>query len=258
MLRVLSWNIEGGLGRAGAGKSDKILEKIGEIDADVVFFAEAHAGKISEKHQRQLKKYVGAKGRIVDAKYNQGEYYITMASRRQVKSSKIIMLGGYRNCIRFQIDGVTIYGVHLDDKYEKTRCAMVKDLLKDAKQFEKVIIMGDFNAMYSDGFRAMLVRFIGKLGSKLPIGNTWQSIFNRANGMADGRTMREFLKSGFIDTNIKRKPTETLKMAGLRFMPKWPLIQIDHIMVRGAKFRDFRVYNTGLADHLALSTEIDN
>lgn len=275
MLRVLSWNIEGGLSETAKGRSDKILERIRKIDADVVFLAEAHIGKVPDKTLRELQKYAGPQGSLVDVeyrkvapklmdyekgrikKYDSNENYMIMISRRKVKFSKIFMLGGYRNCIRFEIGSMAIYGIHLDDKTEKTRRTMVRDLLVDAKKFKRVVVMGDFNAMYRDGFRAILARIIGRIGGVLPFGALWRSIFRRAAGMADGRVMEEFLKSGFVDTNIRRKATETLSMDGWRFVPRIPLIQIDHIMVRDGNASDFKVYNTGLADHCALSARID-
>lgn len=275
MLKVLSWNIEGGLSETATDRSGKILERIRKIDADVVFLAESHIGKMPDKTLRELQKYVGSSGSLVDVKYRKAaqkpmnyekeriekygsnENYMTMISRRKVESNKVFMLGGCRNCIRFEVGNMAIYGIHLDDKTEETRRTMVRDLLKDAQKFKCVVVMGDFNAMYRNGFRAVLVRVVGKVGSILPFGPLWQSIFRRAADMAKGKVMKEFLKSGLVDTNTKKKPTETLSMEGARFIPRIPLIQIDHIMVRGGKFNNFKIYNTGLADHCALSARID-
>ena len=84
-MKVLSWNIERGLSRAAGDRLGKILSKIREIDADVVFLAEAHIGKASQEVLDELHSYAGKDGCVIDVKYREQPQKPMDYERRRVE-----------------------------------------------------------------------------------------------------------------------------------------------------------------------------
>jgi endonuclease/exonuclease/phosphatase family metal-dependent hydrolase len=277
-MRLSSWNLEGRLSEPGdkskRGSAAAILDRLNNSESDVMILPESHIGELSDNVIGQLCEIAGLDGQVITTNYAPvDEPYdfeltrysnITLLSRLPVEQFDIIRLGQFRNAIRALIDGIVVYGVHLDDRAESTRQAMAQDLIIDTKTMSvPTVIAGDFNATFDYGVLVRMMRAAAWAGSKIIKDDGTSrmgSLLRRSFEMTDGGTMDLFREAGFVETNPRHKPTETLKQRGLEFIPSVPFLQLDHILYAGGaglRAFDFHIHPDGGSDHREISVTIE-
>jgi len=270
-IKITSWNIEGRLSDSGfknRGTPNQIIQAISEIDADILFLAEAHSEN-SLNDLTIIKKlyYLGYKIHSVnyddDTALRKDTYTkqlsLIFASKLPIDKFEIIKLGDLRNALVATINNndekIRIIGVHLDDRSEETRIKQTKDLVKIINKSDiPTIVMGDFNAMHSEDLwpakflRLRLIRFLSKF--------IFARIASKAVEMARGECLK-YLENNtnLSDADPKHQPTTTPKIRGFNWLPSIRLIQIDHIFISPEiKTSNFTISLDLGADHRAIST----
>lgn len=277
-IKVVSWNIEGRLTRftkKGRGSPEHILKSIQEMDADVVFLAEASDGDdIEPEINNQLKSLgyqiytVSYDDKGKDRKWSAEEApNMKLLSRLPVKDFRQIRLGDIRGAlIADVIDPSTgralrVFGVHLDDREEIYRLAQIEDLLMYlGESVIPTVVMGDYNAMHATDFRARLLRsrLLTLTIRRWPHLRT-RDILERLSDMAIGDTL-EALQAGseLLDADDRRRATTTPKLRFQEWMPSIRMVQIDHMFVSpDVTVAGFTVGGDGGSDHRPLSATME-
>jgi endonuclease/exonuclease/phosphatase family metal-dependent hydrolase len=272
-MRISSWNIEGRLSKvstSGRGNPEQIVNNIIEINPDVMVLLEAHSetniDNLLTISKLKLHGYFvynipyddDLKSRP-DAKDNR--LSMILLSKLPVSNFEIVKLGNTRNCFIADLffeknRTVKVIGVHFDDRNESNRLKQLSTLMyKINDQVKPLIILGDFNTMHYEDFKSKLLRnkFIRTLASHI-----LPSISVRATEMAKGGVITGLESIGLIDADCKHRPTTTLKMRGMEWIPSLRLIQIDHIMVsKDINIRNYTICRDGGSDHRAIYADLD-
>jgi endonuclease/exonuclease/phosphatase family metal-dependent hydrolase len=276
-IKVVSWNIEGRLTRfaeKGRGSPEHILENIQNLDADVVFLAEASDNDDVEPEIVDRIKNLGYEVHTVsyddggkDRKWAaEAAPNMKLHSRLPVKDFKQIRLGDIRNALIAEIDdsdtrqNVRIFGIHLDDRSEEYRLRQVEDLLVYlGESSAPTVVMGDYNAMHAADFRAFLLRnrWLAKVIKRWPHART-QDVLERLSDMAIGDTLSTLERGSMCkDADIRRRATTTPKLRFQEWMPSIRMVQIDHMFVSpNVTVRGFRVGRDGGSDHRPISATV--
>ena len=273
-IKIASWNIEGRLSIPDSkkrGSSRQIISAIKKLNADILLLLEAHT-EDSIKDLDSYKQLVNIGYKIYDIPYEDdmalrkdtyaSKLSIILLSKLPVEKIDIIRLGNIRNAISLIINqknnkSFRVIGVHLDDRFEKTRIKQTMDLSKIINKLKiPTIVMGDFNAMHDDLLPAKflqtkLVKMISRfIFSKIAI---------KVVDMARGDTLKLLIsKTNLTDIDSLHRPTTTPKMRGMEWMPSIRLIQIDHIFTSPEiTAKNFKIAPDKGSDHRAISAEIE-
>jgi endonuclease/exonuclease/phosphatase family metal-dependent hydrolase len=276
-IKVVSWNIEGRLTRftkSGRGSPEHIIEGITQLDADVVFLAEASDGDDIEPKITDRIKALGYD--IYTVSYEDGDKdrkwaaeaapNMKLLTRLAVKEFRQIRLGDIRNALTADVvdpdTGKTlrIFGIHFDDRNEPYRMKQVEDLLVYlGEKSLPTIVTGDYNAMHAADFRASLLRSRWLRGAirRWPHART-RDILERLSDMAIGDTLAELQKdSQFTSADPRRRATITPKSRFQEWMPSIRMVQIDHMFVSPeVVVTGFRVGRDAGSDHRSISASI--
>ena len=151
---------------------------------------------------------------------------------------------------------IDVYGVHLNDRSEKSRLEQARSLIQHIGIDERVVVAGDFNASYRQDRLGRILRLTRPLFSLVPVIDYKPGIkpsklhhyadrARRASQMAIGTTLKVFEAAGFEDADPDHRPT-----AG-------PL-NIDHIVVRDLGVLKHQVIpKTAYSDHRAISATLE-
>lgn len=259
---------------------EDIVRAISFINPDIMFFPEAFSNKLDNKVKESLDElgYI-----LVPVPYNHkddgrvwGEFtnlHLLMIYKKEFKKDirvNTIRLADFRNAIELvdKKNNLVVYGVHLDDRLEKVRIEMAKDLKRiSSKRKEDILILGDYNAMHKEDWKSKVLRnsFVRK--SFLALGRVMadkERIIARTLDMALGTALEVLTKDGgFKDIDQKMRPTTTLKMRDREFLPSFRLTQIDHILYKFNKksikridFKSYKIYQDLGSDHRAISINL--
>lgn len=283
-MKIASWNIESRLSRykmkTKRAQPEDIVRAISFINPDIMFFPEAFSNKLDDKVKESLDElgYI-----LVPVPYNHkddgrvwGEFtnlHLLMIYKKEFKKDirvNTIRLADFRNAIELvdKKNNLVVYGVHLDDRLEKVRIEMAKDLKRiSSKRKEDILILGDYNAMHKEDWKSKVLRnsFVRK--SLLALGRVIadkERIIARTLDMALGTALEVLTKDGgFKDIDQKMRPTTTLKMRDREFLPSFRLTQIDHILYKFNKksikridFESYKIYQDLGSDHRAISINL--
>lgn len=283
-MKIASWNIESRLSRykmkTKRAQPEDIVRAISFINPDIMFFPEAFSNKLDNKVKESLDElgYI-----LVPVPYNHkddgrvwGEFknlHLLMIYKKEFKKDirvNTIRLADFRNAIELvdKKNNLVVYGVHLDDRLEKVRIEMAKDLKRiSSKRKEDILILGDYNAMHKEDWKSKVLRnsFVRK--SLLALGRVIadkERIIARTLDMALGTALEVLTKDGgFKDIDQKMRPTTTLKMRDREFLPSFRLTQIDHILYKFNKksikrigFKSYKIYQDLGSDHRAISINL--
>lgn len=283
-MKIASWNIESRLSRykmkTKRAQPEDIVRAISFINPDIMFFPEAFSNKLDNKVKESLDElgYI-----LVPVPYNHkddgrvwGEFtnlHLLMIYKKEFKKDirvNTIRLADFRNAIELvdKKNNLVVYGVHLDDRLEKVRIEMAKDLKRiSSKRKEDILILGDYNAMHKEDWKSKVLRnsFVRK--SLLALGRVIadkERIIARTLDMALGTALEVLTKDGgFKDIDQKMRPTTTLKMRDREFLPSFRLTQIDHILYKFNKksikridFESYKIYQDLGSDHRAISINL--
>lgn len=283
-MKIASWNIESRLSRykmkTKRAQPEDIVRAISFINPDIMFFPEAFSNKLDDKAKESLDKlgYI-----LIPVPYNHkddgrvwGEFtnlHLLMIYKKEFKKDirvNTIRFADFRNAIELvdKKNNLVVYGVHLDDRSEKVRIEMAKDLKRiSSKCKEDILILGDYNAMHKEDWKSKVLRnsFVRK--SFLALGRVMadkERIIARTLDMALGTALEVLTKDGgFKDIDQKMRPTTTLKMRDREFLPSFRLTQIDHILykfnkksIRRIDFESYKIYQDLGSDHRAISINL--
>lgn len=271
-VRVASWNTEGRLTDwryRTRGTPARIAKELVALDADVLFSPEAYNQELLDE---------GAARYIADHGYERFDipnddtvagsdplYRSVMCFYTRLPTTyEVVRLGGIRNAgVATLVHGDTtlrIVGVHMHDVSEALRHQMLDTLIPlVTSSTASTIVMGDWNAMYSDAPMAKFwrSRILQTAARYIPHAHV-RSAAARIGEMANGSVLKRFCEETLCrDADPTHQPTETPKMRHLEWMPSIPLVQIDHIMLsQNAHIDDFLVAEDGGSDHRAICATI--
>lgn len=241
-IEVAVWNTQDSF--SDGERMDMVLKQVFEADPDVAVFPEAH--REGQTHLLgdacNLLEDIGGYT-IATTSYNDQDgradrHGLFMVAKRElVRDTRIIQMAG-RTALMFEVaerdsqKTMDIFGVHLDDRHEKTRRQQACSLLAAMREGVPTVVAGDMNALHGQTDRARRIRPASVvtefLPAKDPVPGVKQSkvsrmssLLQRAVRMADGSTLRVLEEAGFEDADPEYRPT----------MPsKYPLLQLDHIL----------------------------
>lgn len=272
-IKLACWNIEGRLARYdgghGRGTPELILEYIRRLDADVLVLPEAYLNAPAPGVNQALT----AMGyQWYDTKYNDtlhdedvakwGYPFMRVLYRIPVTHIETKRWGDIRNLpLIVTKDPATnrqvhIIATHLDDITEDRRLKQVRDVvdyIKDCK--DSVVMVGDFNAMWHEGWRRSLSTSFARWCIRLVPSKELRDVLTRLSRMAEGKVM-QLLKAegGLMDADPKHRPTTTPKMRGMPWMPSIRLMQIDHVLAsKGVDATIPVIGKDGGSDHRSLT-----
>jgi len=266
MAEVMAWNVLDAF--SDENRAQGILEVVEEQQPDVAVFLEAWREDKAHPleyalEELEAKGYATLHGLYDDNDGRQDRHGILGIVRRDNladRQPQLVSLGS-RNAVHIPfVDESTeqvidFFGTHLDDRTEERRMGQANRLIAAAEFSGRVVIGGDFNALYRDDSRAKMLRIIKPLAQRMPtveprpdfkppklkrIG----SLASRLTDMATGTTMEQFVGADFEDTDPKRQPT------------KGPFM-LDHIVVRGVTVNSQQTLEKSpLSDHRAVSASV--
>jgi endonuclease/exonuclease/phosphatase family metal-dependent hydrolase len=187
----------------------------------------------------------------------------TMSVWTRLPGSEIVQHRlGDRFALGVRLGDLAVVGAHFPDNSEAARLPVAKDAAELRHQTLKMILMGDFNAMYRDDAKAGVARAGGRVGRAMGMRvkdyYNMASPFQRAVGkalrssdMGVGETMAILERAGLHDADPAHQPT--VHQHGLSFA-------IDHILgSSGVTLTDFTLHGRSvrggkpLSDHNPLS-----
>jgi len=274
---VASWNLKDAL--SDAERVDDVLSWVETEQPDVAAFQEA----LREGYTQHLARAVGElaslgyAASLVDYEDGDGRadrHMLMMIAKRErlapVPYGSVRMAG--RNALRMSLRDdqaggtlVDVYGAHLDDRFASNRLCQARDLTRNRRVVDTVLLL-DGNNVHRNTAMARALRLAKPIAHLLPTANPDPdvkppklkrigSLAQRMTGMADGRALQYLQEdlgvNGFVDADPCHQPT----------MPsKRPFLQLDHIMHdRMMRVDDgsFRVYpHNDLSDHRAISARL--
>jgi endonuclease/exonuclease/phosphatase family metal-dependent hydrolase len=280
-LKIASWNTEDALSKAP--KFEAVVERIKSIDADVVSLAEAFSETaLCDSSSREADCLMAARTMLAVAGYGSyfGLYHDTdgrkdrhgfmILSRTEHADDEWLNfdLGSRQACGLYAGElGLTVAGVHFDDRRETGRLNQAGSLLQQLYSDEPNVIMGDLNTMHHSDNRAAALRMVGPIARRLPsidpgepkpdgkvsrIVHRAGSLSSRLSSMASGYTMDVLTTNGYRDADDAHRPT-------MKF------VQLDHIMTNFTAIptelyiTDFNLHAEagGESDHRPISATIE-
>lgn len=261
-LRITSLNAKNNL------LNPELAKALLKTNPDIAYIAEATADRKQDYGRLEgifaAYGYVGTAVRYKDSDNRPDHHVMTVLVRReyvdQVKG-ETIRLADSRNAVLIHVYGITIAGVHLDDRSGETRLKQANSLLDVARPD---VIMGDLNETYPETRLGALLNnwFIRWLTSLFPVGvpGTKQSRIARINSlvtrlaqMTSGKVINTLRTAGYRNADqVERRPTIALH-------PRLPaLAQLDHIFLGSSAvtYDEFRLTDIPATDHRALSAVI--
>lgn len=293
-VRVAAWNIERLFSHGGLELQKRFFEEMEGLTPDVMVCPEAFCRKDEgldvEEWRRYVSQQIGPKG--LEARFLQYgesrdalEQMNMLVVARPIEAQYCWLDCGVRRVAKISTgDGLTIYGLHLSDYSEDERQMTIDAISADIDTLSRdapVVVMGDFNAMWEKDLRARAVRLVGRMLAKIlpaptrgtdyverPSGTFFEkvgwnlqfihSLATRVIEMASGKTMERFVAMGFTEADESYRPTETLHN---RQFPDWVpavgVLQLDHILVRNCRAKDFIIHKSKISDHRAISCRIE-
>lgn len=263
------------------GSPEQIVEGIRSLDSDVVFLPEAYDGEkpIEPEILHRLERELGYTA--VSAQYNDcgdrqfsiaNDPHMMLLSRVGFERVEERRFGDVRGSIVADIadkdsgQTIRILGIHLDDREEEIRLQQVEELIPCVVDSPyPVVVMGDFNAMYSSSVPARFLKNTMVSGSidllsRLDVENVGfvNDILKRLSEMAIGETLRQIEReTNLVAADPRRRHTMTPKMRGMEWMPSVRLVQIDHMLTSpDIRVNEFRVGPDYGSDHRSISADV--
>jgi endonuclease/exonuclease/phosphatase family metal-dependent hydrolase len=275
-IKVASWNTElrlTNLARNGRGAPSQIIDRIEELDADILVLPEAYSDTPGDGVDDRLRALsytwkdtaYGEDGR----QYQHGMPHMRILSRLAVVSSQIYEWGDARSMLVITVNlpdsekKLRVIGVHLDDRSETNRLKQVDDMIPFINSSDMpTIMLGDWNAMHGKG-RAKLVgsgaarrlaRFVPSSSSH----DDLRSFAMRVTDMATGNVMERIeSETNLRDLDPRRRATTTPKVRGHEWLPAIRLVQIDHIVASpSVEAEKVQIGKDGGSDHRDISAII--
>ncbi|HEY5695581.1 MAG TPA: endonuclease/exonuclease/phosphatase family protein [Candidatus Saccharimonadales bacterium] len=272
---IATWNIEGRLcyydGGKNRGTPETILAEIKRLNADVVVLPEVYLNAPANGVDDQLKAmgYSWYDTQYHDTLHDEvikrwGHHFIRVLYRLPLVKAKTQRWGDIRDLPLITLQDpetkkeVVIIATHLDDLTEERRLTQVSEIIEYIKTSDSPIIMlGDFNAMWHEGWRRVLTgRFMRWVTTTMP-SRTLRDVLSRFSRMATGKVMVRLRAAGMHDADPHHRATTTPKMRGMAWMPSIRLAQIDHILVRkGVRASKVIIGKDHGSDHRSLTCKI--
>lgn len=263
-LRVATWNAEGmfvaGTKTRRAGPHDAVTV-LRQLEADIVVIPEF--GRLSDLTPETEAAIRRLGYELITLAYDEPRspgLGFAIASRLPVQRTYVHSLSGSARqaleivCVDSQGKELHVIGVHLDDRSEAGRMNEMRSLAEviDRLLRERVIVMGDFNAMHRDAWFAKLARSrAGRIATVSVLHTLTRSMAERVREMAIGSTIEYLLqKTHLHDTDTGRQRTISAKQAGLEWAPAVRLAKIDWIFA-SSQFhtKHYRVLRDVGSDH---------
>ena len=250
------------------------------LEPDIAFFSEAYDADRAQAVDSALPQFMDYGYQVVygtydDADQRKDRQGLAMLVRRDLvvpsKSPRLMRVDGRTMAECWVVDPVNgqevhFVGVHLNDRSEALRQAEVDDLLATVVQLEEpTIIAGDFNSLYKEHARGLVVRTARSVNRLVklklfpapePVVTTHPkknlgrvgSLSKRLSEMASGQTMERLRAAGFTDADPKHRPTHPAAR---------PFVQLDHILVSSRlRVQRFEILPRSTSDHLGIVAEI--
>lgn len=269
-LRVATWNVEGRLeGRTGGrrGSPPHILAGIQRLDADLIVLPGAyrdHPDPIVEERLLQWG-YVCQDIAYRDNATKGRGLSLRIATRLPLANIHVVRFGNIRSllCLRVvdpeSLCQVRIIAVHLDERSEARRLRQVEDMITHvACEPLRTIVLGDFNAVWPEGYAAVLgSEPVRRLAHRVP-GRQFRAACLRLVDMAAGTTlMRLANEAGLHEADRLHLPTAMPKTRLTDLFPDIRLVQLDHILLTpGLVATDFDIAERSGSRHRAVSATI--
>ena len=269
-LRVAAWNVEGRLERGtgeGRGSPPHILAGIQRLNADLIVLPEAYYATIDPMVERRLRQWGYA---WQDVTYNDSASKLKgpclrVVTRLPLANIHTVRFGNIRSllCLRVVDPAsqcqVRVIAVHLDDRSEKRRLRQVEDLITHvACEPLRTIILGDFNAVWADGYARILGSGpVRSLARHMPTKRLRQ-VCVRFTDMAAGTTLARLTDTASLrEADRLHVPTAMPKTRLTNFIPSIRLAQLDHILLTpGLVATDFDIAEASGSGHRAISATV--
>lgn len=277
---VASWNAHNAFGDEALNptKASQALEVLKRLDADVIVVPELMLhGVHGNENEVEL---LGSLDEVMDAYGYTGAHthyiphdladvrdahYLGMWNRLSDIKPTVVRYGNRFALQTATPQGLSISGVHFDDRYIHERAAAVTSFLQQSPDISHAILIGDLNDMSPSDPKAQLVRYIGKLSGRIEVKDYYnsQKRLQRILGMsarigrgAQGEAI-QLLEEGGLHTADPEYAT-TLQQGPLKFT-------VDHILGGDAvHFTDFQVHprtapdtSERLSDHYPISARAE-
>jgi endonuclease/exonuclease/phosphatase family metal-dependent hydrolase len=176
-LRFVTWNIHKGIGTDRLYRLDRIVQVLGELDADVICLQEVDEGVFRSSYDSQAAMLSQALGYPhaalgLNVRVREGAYGNLTLSRWPIEDVRNVDLtvppkkrrSGLVSCIRPVTDGQTwcVANVHLGLMHLERRIQvrwLLQHLFEDARPDQPLVIAGDWNEWGSRLVRAVTQEF---------------------------------------------------------------------------------------------------
>jgi endonuclease/exonuclease/phosphatase (EEP) superfamily protein YafD len=257
-IRIASWNLEqrlsDGMSRGDRGTPEKILDRIEELDADIVVLPDAFRNAPAEDVDKRLKElgYVWQ-----DVAYNDADRpeqatdnampYMRILSRLAIISSTELRWADLRTMLAITVqdpetnEEIEIIGTHLNDRKSSFRLQQGKAAAEYVnRNAKKKIMTGDWNETHGSGWRARIfgskvMQFLARhIPSKHELSDevTYDDLRGftmRSTDMVSGALPIIEEETNLRDLDQKHRATATPKIRGLEWLPSIRLLQLDHM-----------------------------
>jgi endonuclease/exonuclease/phosphatase family metal-dependent hydrolase len=288
-IKVASWNLESrgsDYETAKRGTTAHILEGIERIDADVMVLPDAFAEQAAPAFDARLHELgydwhdvlYGDEGRNWSLSHTGKESGMRVLSRFEIIDIEEVHWGKSQRgmivmVVRDPSSGglLRVIGVHLDDRTEDYRESQIKSLAEYYQHAKAMptLAMGDFNAVHGNDIKSRLLgsKFMRWAARNIPsravpppgdFADDIRGFAMRGTDMMSGRALRLLeQQTNLCELDSKHRPTATLKLHGLMWLPSWRILQLDHIYASPEiKASVVKVWPDGGSDHRAISTQI--
>lgn len=136
---IFSWNTANDL--SGVERQIMMLQPT----PDVIFIAEASMANANDGG-RLLKSMYCIKTARYDGSNSRGDAHVMLIGvKKGLRANFSTLCLATRNALMVQLDGMTVIGVHLDDRRQSGRDVQLEALLQITQSLQKVVIVGDRN-----------------------------------------------------------------------------------------------------------------
>lgn len=270
-LRVATWNAEGmfveGTKTRRATPHDGI-SALKLLDADIVVIPEF--GRLAELRPETRTAIEALGYEITTMMYDEprtpGLGFAILSRLPVVRATPHTLADSRRQLLEVvccDADGLRlhIFGAHFDDRSEAGRMNEVRGVgeILSHREGERVLLLGDFNAMYKDAVFAKLARSrAAHMFSRRVRHHLMKSMAQRVHEMAIGTTIEYLLMHTLLhDLDPGHKRTISGKQSGLEWVPSWRLAKIDWIFgSHHFHTQRYRVFADAGSDHRPVCADI--
>lgn len=278
------WNAHNAFGdeHLNPQKATQAFELVKQLDSDVVVVSElmlhgVHGAANESEQLEALDEVMSAYGYIGeytnyipdDLPGVRDAHYMGMWTRLGTVQPSIVRYGNRFALHTFTPQGLSVSGVHFDDRYIHERSAAVRSFQQQTPDMTRAVLMGDLNDMAPSDPKSRLVRYVGKISGRIEVTDYYDSNkrVQRILGMSAriGRQAQGEAIEMLEDADDPAARMHTADPSRQPTIEQGPLkFTVDHIYGgQDVAFHDFRVHartaETGenLSDHYPISARAE-